>query len=100
MMNRKSGLTELEMGVVFELIQLRGSYTGDFTVQCVDFPMEKCELRGKKSEESLSLIELEINTAGEILPRRNKRYRSLADIYRKTQPYIKNGAKKIGQVWN
>ncbi|KAL3638133.1 hypothetical protein CASFOL_018003 [Castilleja foliolosa] len=92
----ESTLTELEMGAVLQLIQLSG---GDFPAFWVNFPSEKEETaeEEKSAGESLSstLIDSE-NTSpdDDVLPRRNTRFGSLVDIYRKTQPSIKNRAKK------
>ncbi|GER26704.1 homeobox-leucine zipper family protein /lipid-binding START domain-containing protein [Striga asiatica] len=95
-----SGLTELEMGAVLELIQLSGG-GGGFPVLWVDFSAEKDGSRDKRSEEEKSAGESFsssassiVSASGEALPRRRKRFRSLADIYLKTRPLVKNRVKK------
>ncbi|CAA0822039.1 Unknown protein [Striga hermonthica] len=99
-----SGLTELEMGAVLELIQLSGG-GGGFPVLWVDYPAEKDGSRDKRSEEeksageslsssSASSIEPAISASTESLPRRRKRLRSLADIYLRTRPLENNRGNK------
>ncbi|CAA0807303.1 Unknown protein [Striga hermonthica] len=92
------GLTELEMSAVLELIQLSG-----FPVRWVDFPAEKDGLRDTQSEEGNSaggsLTEPVNSASAEALPRRGKRLRSLADIYRNTRPLDKNRAKKRARIF-
>ncbi|CAA0822040.1 Unknown protein [Striga hermonthica] len=101
-----SGLTELEIGAVLELIQLSGGGGGGggFPFLWIDSPAEKDGSRDMRSEEekragesfssSASSIEQEVSASGEALPRRRKRFRSLADIYLMTRPLVKNRVKK------
>ncbi|PIM98027.1 hypothetical protein CDL12_29495 [Handroanthus impetiginosus] len=99
----ESDLTKLEMDAVFQLIQLSGAPADDLQFVWVNFPAKK-EEKNKEEEgisagESLSssLIDPE-NCLEEVLPRRNPKYGSLVEIYRKTQDLINNNrSKKRGQ---
>ncbi|KAI3448297.1 hypothetical protein Pfo_004962, partial [Paulownia fortunei] len=101
----ESSLTQLEMDAVLQLIHLSGNSAHDFQVFWVNFPGEKDEVREEirqeeeeeeNREESVgetslsSVINPEKLSEEEALPRRRKKLRPIADIYRKTQPLIKN----------
>ncbi|PIM98290.1 hypothetical protein CDL12_29233 [Handroanthus impetiginosus] len=95
----ESNLTKPEMDAVFQLIQLSGAPADDLQFVWVNFQAEK-EEKNKEEEgisaaESLSssLIDPE-KCLEEALPRRNPKYGSLVEIYRKTQPLISNNRSK------
>ncbi|KAL3638132.1 hypothetical protein CASFOL_018002 [Castilleja foliolosa] len=93
----ESMFTELEMGAVLQLIQLSGGCADDFPVVWVNFPAKKEETNKESAGETSTLIDSEnSSTIDDVLPRgkRQRRFGSLVDIYRKTQPSIKNRAKK------
>ncbi|PIN13515.1 hypothetical protein CDL12_13853 [Handroanthus impetiginosus] len=91
----ESDLTKLEMDAVFQLIQLSGAPADDLQFVWVNFPSKKGEKNkeeeGISAAESLSSSLIDpLNCSDEALPRRNPKYGSLVEIYRKTQPLINN----------
>lgn len=99
----ESSLTQLEMDAVLQLIQLRGNSADDSQVFWVNLAGKKEkvgeEIKQEEEEEnreesvgetsSSSVINPE-KSLEEALPRRRKKFLPIADIYRKTQPLIKN----------
>ncbi|PIN13516.1 hypothetical protein CDL12_13854 [Handroanthus impetiginosus] len=95
----ESNLTKLEMDAVFQLIQLSSTPADDLQFVWVNFPSKK-EEKNKEEEgtsagesSSSNLIDPE-ECSEEVLPRRNPKYGSLAETYRKTQPLIDNNPYK------
>ncbi|KZV22735.1 hypothetical protein F511_05367 [Dorcoceras hygrometricum] len=76
-------LTKPEMEAVLQLMNLRTNSSDDFRVFWVDY-------LGENHEEETGF--------DEALPRRKTRFRSIADIYKRTRPLIENRAPKRARI--